>query len=162
MSKWELIKNLKFKQLYALLGWFFKHPLFMWATFKATLKTLQIAESKFPNTHGLHGKGNAFRHAIWNLFIAQECYRFQKNEAKVLTWTKQITDWHEEFSPNENLPKLMDLHNNKIGRNYFKELKNESKIKSADFLYLVSKNALKIRQPLDIKGVNNLVFLEEE
>ena len=31
----------------------------------------------------------------------------------------EFTDWHEDFFPNEELVKIMDLHNNCIGRELF-------------------------------------------
>ena len=74
-------------------------------TFKATLKTLNVVNEKFPGVHDGHNKANAFRHAFWNVIIANECYRFSSNIDKVLGWTKTITDWHEEFSPNKKMPR---------------------------------------------------------
>ena len=41
---------------------------------------------------------------------------------KALAWCKKITDLHEELFPNEPLQRHMDLHNNKIGINYFQSL----------------------------------------
>jgi len=161
MSKWEVIKNLNYKQMSALLVWFLKHPLFMFATFKATVHTIRIAEKEFPNIHGLHNKANAFCHAIWNVFIAQECAKFSSDVDKVLAWTKQITDWHEEFSPNEKMAKLMDLHNNRIGRKHFVSLKDKSKNEVIDTFYVKLENAVKIKPESKTSEINNLVFLED-
>jgi len=161
MSKWEIIKNLNFKQIGALFVWFLKHPFFMFAAFRATVNTLRIAQKEFPNIHGLHNKANAFRHAIWNIFIAKECLKFTKDVDKVLAWTKLITDWHEEFSPNEEMAKLMDLHNNAIGRNYFLNLIGSSKNEIIETVILKSELAIKINAESELYKIDNLVFLDD-
>lgn len=161
MSKWEIIKNLNLKQIGALFVWFIKHPIFMLATFKATVNTLQIAQKEFPDIHNLHNKANAFRHAIWNIFIAKECSKYSKDIVKVLAWTKLITDWHEEFSPNQEMAKLMDLHNNAVGRKSYLELKDNPKIEIIEKLLLKLEVAIKINQISEIDKINNLVFLED-
>lgn len=161
MSKWEIIKNLKFKQIGALFVWFLKHPIFMLATFKATVNTLQIAQKEFPDLHNLHNKANAFRHAIWNIFIAKECNKYTKDIDKVLAWTKRITDWHEEFSPNEEMAKLMDLHNNEVGRKYFFALEDKSKNEIIVTLIQKLESAVKINIKTKLDKIDNLVFLED-
>lgn len=161
MSKWEVIKNLNFKQIGALFVWFLKHPFFMFATFKATLITLKVAEKEFPKIHGLHNKPNAFRHAFWNIIIAKECHKFSSNLDKVLNWTKMITDWHEEFSPNDEMPKKMDLHNNAFGRNHFLILKDKTHTEILKVLMLKMDKAVKINKASELEKINNLVFLKE-
>lgn len=161
MTKWEVIKNLNFKQTSALFVWFLKRPIFMLATFKATVNTLKIAENEFPKIHGAHNKANAFRHALWNVLIAKECNKFSNSLKEVLDWTKLITDWHEEFSPNSPMEKLMDLHNNAIGRKIFKNLKHKSTAEITKKLISKLNTAIKISEILKIKEINNLVFLED-
>jgi len=119
MLVWDVIKGVRFRQLKSLLLLLFKHPFFFISTIKATFDVLRISQKEFPNTHGFHNKANAFRHALWNVFIAKQCSLFSRKSHKVILWTKEFTDWHEEFSPNEDLPRLMDLHNNCIGRELF-------------------------------------------
>ena len=80
---------------------------------------LRISQKEFPNTHGFNNKANAFRHALWNIFIAKQCTLFSRKNHKIISWTKEFTDWHEDFSPNEELARVMDLHNNCIGRELF-------------------------------------------
>ena len=41
---------------------------------------------------------------------------------KAIVYTQKFTDMHEELFPNKPLEKRMDLHNNKIGIELFKEL----------------------------------------
>ena len=93
----------------------------MISTVKATFSVMKIAQKEFPDVHGHHNKANAFRHALWNIYIANKCKRFSKNNSQIIDWTKGFTDWHEEFSPNEEIAKSMDLHNNLIGRQLFIE-----------------------------------------
>tara|TARA_R110002126_G_scaffold124451_4_gene266537 strand:+ start:44162 stop:44647 length:486 start_codon:yes stop_codon:yes gene_type:complete len=161
MSKWEVIKNLNFKQTGALFVWFLQHPIFMYATFIATVHTIRVAERVFPKIHGLHNKANAFRHAFWNVMIAKECHKFSTDVDKVLNWTKKITDWHEEFSPNAPMAKLMDLHNNAIGRKSFLAFKDKSNIEITKTLILKMDDAVKINKTSQIDKINNLVFLED-
>lgn len=161
MKKWDVIKSLNFKQIRSLFGWFLKHPIFMLATFKATFKTLRVVNKEFPGIHDGHNKANAFRHAFWNIIIAKECSRFSANIDKVLHWTKTITDWHEDFSPNKKMPRLMDLHNNAVGRQLFLVLKNNSEKEIQEALFLKMKSAIKIENTSEINNLNNLIFLED-
>ena len=119
MFVWDVIKGVRFKKLKSVLLFFFKHPVFMISTVIATFNAVRVSQKEFPNTHGFHNKANAFRHALWNIFIAKECSRFSKNNYEIILWTKEFTDWHEDFAPNEELAKTMDLHNNYIGREMF-------------------------------------------
>lgn len=121
MSFWNIFKNLNYKLVGNLFVWFLKHPLFMFATVKATYYTLNILQKEFPNIHDKNNQANAFRHSLWNVLIAKECNKFSKDTKKVLNWTKKITDWHEEFSVNQEMARLMDLHNNHFGRTKYVE-----------------------------------------
>ena len=119
MQVWDVIKGVRFRQLKSLLLFLFKHPFFLISTVKATFDVLRISQKEFPNTHGFNNKANAFRHALWNIFIANQCTLFSRKNHKIISWTKEFTDWHEDFSPNEELARVMDLHNNCIGRELF-------------------------------------------
>lgn len=119
MQVWDVIKGVRFRQLKCLLLFLFKHPFFLISTVKATFDVLRISQKEFPNTHGFNNKANAFRHALWNIFIAKQCTLFSRKNHKIISWTKGFTDWHEDFSPNEELARVMDLHNNCIGRELF-------------------------------------------
>ena len=119
MQVWDVIKGVRFRQLKCLLLFLFKHPFFLISTVKATFDVLRISKKEFQNTHGFNNKANAFRHALWNIFIAKQCSLFSRKKHKIISWTKEFTDWHEDFSPNEELARVMDLHNNCIGRELF-------------------------------------------
>jgi hypothetical protein len=123
MSFWKLVKGINFKQIASLGAFLLQHPIFMFATVKATSQTMRIVQEEFPDIHGKDNKANAFRHALWNFLIAFQCAKNEKDIAKVISWTKKITDWHEDFSPNIALARAMDLHNNHIGRTLFSNLK---------------------------------------
>lgn len=124
MSIGNIIRGLNFKQLLSLVAWFLKHPIYMICTMNATVLTFRISQKEFPNIHGLHNKANAFRHALWNLIIASKCHKIDNDMEAVLNWTEQITDWHEDFTPNEELMRMMDLHNNKIGREMYRSIQS--------------------------------------
>ena len=161
MSLWKIIKGLNYRQLTSLMVWFLKHPLYMISTISATLLTFRISQKHFPDIHGQHNRANAFRHALWNVVIARKCSRFSENQRSVLRWTKQITDWHEEFSPNEKLAEAMDLHNNQIGRNLFREL-SEMKLEDVvTFMIKEMENAIKVSEISDIEGLHQLVYIED-
>ena len=117
----NVLKSLSLKNLLKLFFIGFSHPIFSVLTFFATYKTYKISEKLFPKTHGLHGAGNAFRHALWNCLIMMYCCKVSSAE-KSLHWAKKITDLHEDLFPNEPLQTKMDLHNNEIGRQYFMSL----------------------------------------
>lgn len=94
-----------------------KHPTFVRPTIKATKTSLAISSHHFGEKHHLDGQANAFRHALWNFLIAKQLEH--KKLERVLSWTKAITDWHELAFPNQDIARLMDTHNNEIGRNLY-------------------------------------------
>ena len=161
MSIGKIIKGLNFKQLLSLFGWFLKHPFYMICTVNATVLTFKISQKEFPNIHGLHNKANAFRHALWNLLIARNCHKIDRNIESVLIWTKQITDWHEDFSPNEELMKIMDLHNNEIGRRMYESMQNKKEAVMKDELMKKLSDAVLVFSVDEINRIKDeLVYLE--
>ena len=162
MSIGDIIKGLNFKQLSSLLVWFIKHPLYMICTINATVLTFRISQKEFPNIHGLHNKANAFRHAIWNLLIASKCHKIDSDIESVLNWTQQITDWHEDFSPNEELMRMMDLHNNKIGRDIYRSIQSRDVERiQAELIHKLS-DAVLVCSIEEIEQVNSaLVYLKD-
>ncbi|WP_213277585.1 DUF6973 domain-containing protein [Chryseobacterium indologenes] len=115
------IRSMSFKKIIRLLSLILPHPLFALLSFHATVKAFTIAQKKFPKTASTNGIGNAFRHALWCCFIMMYCCKISSPK-KALDFCKRITDLHEELFPNEPLETKMDLHNNKIGMDYFMEL----------------------------------------
>ncbi len=163
MSFWKLIKGIRFEQVVSLLGFSLKHPILLFATVKGTALTMKIVQDKFPDIHGKDNKANAFRHALWNYLIAVKCFKSESDVDAVISWTKEITDWHEDFSPNIALARAMDLHNNYIGRELFllDENKTEKEIVAA--LEFKLTGAVQVDSLKDIeKHTANLVFINND
>ncbi|GAB1307497.1 hypothetical protein KH5_01800 [Urechidicola sp. KH5] len=162
MALITVIKQIKAKQLFGFFRFFIRHPFFAVATFFATVKTYRIAERQFPKIHGKHNKANAFRHALWNWLIARACYKYSKNIEKVIRWTKDVTDWHEELFINEELPRLMDEHNNAIGRGFFAEYVTLSHEQIVEFLLKKIDGAVMVVSIVEVeKNPLELVYLED-
>lgn len=114
----NLTVNLTWKMVRALLS----KPQLILPTAWATIQSIVYSENYFYEAHGGRGIANAFRHAAWNLLIAKNA-SFYTNEQSAVEWAKFITDMHEECFPNEAFDKQMDLHNNRVGREVFRELR---------------------------------------
>ena len=163
MSFWKLIKGIRFKQLTSLFRFPLKHPLFMFATIKATARTLKIVQEKFPDIHGKDNSANAFRHALWNYLIADKCMGNKNNTDVVISWAKEITDWHEDFSPNKGSARAMDLHNNNIGRELFKNHAGKQEKEVIAVLELELVNSVQVNSCEEIENYpTNLVFINHD
>ena len=163
MSFWKIIREIRIRQLISLIGFALRHPLFMFATAKATTKTLKIVQQKFPNIHGKDNRDNAFRHALWNYMIAFYSFKFERDKKLVNAWVKKITDWHEEFSPNSILARAMDLHNNYIGRELFLKSENLIEKEIITELEILLQKAVQVAS-LEVMKNNktSLVFIKED
>ena len=115
------IRSMSLKKIFKLSSAVLPHPLFSVLSFYATLKAFSIAQKLYPKTASKNGEGNAFRHSLWCCLIMMYCSKVSSPK-KALDFCKKITDLHEELFPNEPLETKMDLHNNKIGMDYFMEL----------------------------------------
>lgn len=77
-----------------------------------------------------------------------------------MAWSKKITDLHERLSPNNDLAKAMDLHNNNVGRELFLNLFGKEK----EFLLVLqemTKEAVKVASIAQIEEKEKkLVFIE--
>ena len=162
MALKTVLKQIKAKQLFGFFRFFIRHPLFALATFFATVKTYKIAEKEFPGIHGKHNKPNAFRHALWNALISKACSRYSKNYDKIISWAKDVTDWHEELFVNDPLSRAMDLHNNEIGRRLFKS-NSELSIKELTEKLLKDLNtSVQVESLEEISNATNeMVYLED-
>ncbi len=78
-----------------------------------------------------------------------------------MSWSKKITDLHERLAPNEDLAKMMDLHNNKIGRELFLNFSG----KEMDILTVLQQmtaEAVQVKSPAEIEEEQSiLVFIEK-
>lgn len=115
------IRQLNLTKILRVLGLALRFPHFSLLGLYATLKSYSIAKQLFPKTNSSSGLGNAFRHALWTSLILMYCCKIS-SPRKALLYTKKFTDMHEEIFPNKPLETKMDLHNNQVGINLFKEM----------------------------------------
>lgn len=123
MNIWGVLALVKPKDVWSLTKLLLRFPLFAIPTVKATIKCVRLSNKYFGKTHHRNNAANAFRHALWNYLIVMECKVWTRHSDKAILWATLITNWHEEFSPNKDLARAMDLHNNKVGRNLYKQNK---------------------------------------
>ncbi|WP_243735763.1 DUF6973 domain-containing protein [Christiangramia sabulilitoris] len=140
-------------------GFFIKKPQYILPAFKATEKTLKVCDQKFGNEHHLDNQANAYRHALWNFLLSDSFYKVSGSMDKAVFLSKMITDLHEEIFPNSALSRMMDLHNNKIGRNLF------FKDKDMDIILCLEqmvKDARKVNSEKDLRNLKDqLVYLKD-
>ncbi|WP_299186127.1 hypothetical protein [uncultured Aquimarina sp.] len=156
MKIWSLIKKFNFWQLFKVAGLVFVKPQYILPTLRATKKTLVICDSLYGKSHHKNGKANAFRHAIWNVLICKNVFKISKDEIKAITWSDKVTTLHEKLAPNEDVPKAMDLHNNQLGRRYFKELKCASEYEVIAFI------EEKLQQAKLVIGIEEIASFSED
>lgn len=124
---------------------------------------MRTATTYFDRKHYLNGQANAFRHAYWNYAIAKECTYWSKNEGRILQWTKLITDWHENAFRNREMARVMDFHNNAIGRALFKEHRTSSLDKILELLLKMTAQSVRIRTAMETtRHPNALVHLKDD
>lgn len=163
MEIWSAITRLSIKEMFHLSWLMFQNPLFVFPTIKATKRTLEVCEIQYKNEHHKHGKANAFRHALWNILICKKTFFFTKNDKKSIIWAKKITDLHEKLAPNDFLERMMDLHNNRIGRSYFSRIGSSSEEEMIAFLKKNTKRAKRFEKAEELKGLqNDLVYLFDD
>ena len=125
MRVWKTLKRMNAKSLWQLIGLVANSPHFLYPTLLATKQCMRVSTLHYGKEHYRNTPANAFRHAFWNYLIAHSCAKWSTDQSKVLTWTKAITDWHENAFINQELARLMDFHNNEIGRIVY--IQNSSK-----------------------------------
>ena len=158
---WRILKKLDFKQLFGLLGLFLKNPIYALPTIFATKKCMNIAYEEYGSKHHLGNPANAFRHALWVILITKMCLKWQNNEQKAKMWAKKFTDWHEDFSPNEDLERAMDLHNNAMGLRYFEQVKDRNEAETVSYLKQKASEAVKILTVKEVKSIEDkLVYID--
>ena len=119
MNVFRQLASLNLSALWALSRLCMQKPLWVLPTLRATRECVAVCNLHFGSRHHRNTPANAFRHALWNFYIARACSRGKANIDKVLWWAEEITTWHEDFSKNPPLARRMDLHNNNIGRVLF-------------------------------------------
>lgn len=159
------LRSLTLSKLWKLIQLFFQHPLFTLLSFHATLKTFTIAKEQYPKTNSNNGEGNAFRHALWCCLIMMYCCKISSPK-KSLEFCKRMTDLHEDLFPNKALETKMDLHNNKIGMDFFMELLPGVHRQFFETSFFIAKLKEKTANAKVLKSVNDnfegdLVYLKQ-
>lgn len=160
MKVWHTLKRINFKSLWQLIGLAIPHIYFLYPTYLATKECMRVSTKHFGREHYRNTPANAFRHALWNYLIAHYCAKRSTNQPKILKWTKAITDWHENAFLNRELPRLMDLHNNKIGRTVYLEHPSKEREPVIELLLIKTSAAIQINKMDDISAATKeLVYL---
>lgn len=156
------LKRLNFSQLFQLTGITLGSPRRMFKTALATRQCMRLCDREFGQTHHLHNRANAIRHALWNILILKRLYSSRSNMVSLLKWTEKITCWHEDFSVNLPLERAMDLHNNAVGRYWFPDLKT---LGEKEIMTQLKQRAQVARQITDVNDTKTcfgcLVYLSE-
>ncbi|THD69416.1 hypothetical protein E7Z59_03560 [Robertkochia marina] len=126
----KLLRIIQWRQLKGVAGFFFRHPILFLSALPATWQCVSICDRKFGNTHHKDNKANAFRHALWNMLLVRNALLCCSNSMTSEAWAKELTDWHEDFSPNRDLARAMDLHNNQTGRLLYREKFGKKPVKN--------------------------------
>ena len=163
MGLWKHLSGLDPTALWALVLLCLRHPLWVFPTIKATRECVAMCNLIYGKEHHRNTAANAFRHALWNFYIARACYKRNGSTEKVLQWTKKFTDWHEDFSKNPPIARQMDLHNNRIGRMLFKENPQVSTEEAIGIFKAKAKASLKVTELQEIEAIdsNRFVHLKE-
>ncbi|WP_117879314.1 DUF6973 domain-containing protein [Aureibaculum luteum] len=162
MDKLEFIKLVNKGNAWSFILLFIRHPLSFGPALLATYQTVKISDELYGKLHHKNNVTNAFRHALWNILIAKKCSRWRGNTRRAIRFAQQVTDWHEEFSPNEPLEKEMDSHNNHVGRKIFIQNDERNTQQFIDVLIEKVAEAKMIYSVEDIKKYSNdLVYIEK-
>ena len=108
---------------------------------------------------------DAFRHAYWCCLIMMYFCKVSSPE-KSLKWCEKLTNMHEDLFPNKPLETKMDLHNNRVGMDYFMSLVpgiHRQFFESSFFIEELRKrteNAVLIRSVDEEVDENQLIYLE--
>lgn len=159
----KTIARLDFANLWLLVKLSIAHLGYLWPTFKATKECMQVSTEHFGRKHYQNGQANAFRHALWNVLIAKNCLTNNREMEKVLTWTKKITNWHEEAFFSKTLTMKMDFHNNAVGRNLFETNMNCTTEKLIAALLDLLSIAIRITKESNLEQYKNqLVYITND
>lgn len=141
------------------------HPLFAILYTYASFKAYAKAKELYPETNSNNGKGNAFRHSYWCCLIMMYFCKVSSPE-KSLKWCEKLTNMHEDLFPNKPLETKMDLHNNRVGMDYFMSLipgVHRQFFESSFFIEELQKrteNAVLIKSVDEEVDENQLIYLE--
>lgn len=162
----RLLQIIEWRQLKGVARFFFRHPLLFSSAVLATTKCLAISHDLFGNTHHKDNKANAFRHALWNMLLVRYAMVFENDVKQAVRWARKLTDWHEDFSPNDPLARTMDLHNNRIGRDLYTRkfaCKSPGSAQLTQALLPLLDSAIKMRFPQQATATTHvLLYITDE
>lgn len=162
MGIWVRLINMSPGEVFQLFTVSIRQPRFIIPTMKATRQSIKICDELFGDDHHENNRTNAFRHALWNYLICEESYEVCESVEKAVDWSKKITDLHEKLAPNDKRAKLMDLHNNRIGRSIFKRFYSEENLDIIMLLKEEMKKAIKVSKTEEINAhQDHLVYIED-
>ena len=163
MNPLTILRKAPMKELWKLMLFGLRYPAFIFPTLKATKKALQISQQYYGRAHSKNGPANAFRHALWNYLIAQSCTRRTQKMRVALHWTQRITEWHEKLFPNPESDRLMDLHNNAYGRQFFTRSPELEEAELISQLQEAAGRAVQMaKAPSESDEPNYLVYLKKD
>ncbi len=163
MNLWGRIKKLSIPSLIGF-GWILiRSPHLILPVYKVTQKTMQISNERYGKAHFYSGKANAFRHALWNYLLCQKVNSIINNPIRSSIFTECLVNYYEKVTQNEAMERMMDLHNNEIGRMIFLSTLKENQEKMIDFIQKQAKNAQKVSKIESFQEfMNQLVYLKED
>ena len=163
MNLFKTILRVRPQSFWALLKLCMPNILLLWPTYKATKDCMKLSTEHFGRKHYQNGRGNAFRHALWNVLIAKYCHPVAASLERAVEWTKKITDWHEEAFFGKTLPMLMDYHNNKVGRSLFQGNSDWPQETFIEQLLQLTQEAVKVNQDSLLNQYQNqLIFISDD
>ncbi len=134
----------------------------MYFTVHASKKCISLCNMAFGESHHLNNRANAIRHGLWNILIIKRLIQAKIGFETAKAWSKKITDWHERFSVNSPVACAMDLHNNAIGRNLYKQIGDNNELEILNYLKTKAQKAICVTSLQEIHpGVVEFVFLNE-
>lgn len=93
-----------------------KHPFSAKSIINQRTLALNYTDKYMGNASNGDDKSDAFRHAIWNIVMCKEGWG--KKDEK-LAWANDFATAYEKGENYTEFTSDMDLHNNKVGRNYY-------------------------------------------
>lgn len=144
MSVLKALRRVRPKELIKLAWLALTRPLFSFPTLSATRETIRVCDELFGSRHKINGPANAFRHAYWNILIARRCSRWSSDLDDLVSWAKKVTDWHENTFPNPVSARIMDLHNNRVGRDLYRAQPGLSEQEYIELLLRMKDEAIRL------------------
>jgi hypothetical protein len=162
MTLWKRIRQLGPGALWRLCLLLLSRPPLVLPTIRATRRTFKVTGQLYGKSQAGSGRANAFRHACWNALLACYSHASGLSPAASAEWAKKVTDLHENLVVNPKIDRLMDLHNNAVGRTLFLANSTQNEAFFIKMLQKMTKNAQKLIKNIKLDpDENDLVYIEE-